>query len=185
MESAHAITRSGLTISIRTATANDRERQCAAQLEQLLRQYDVGRWIFTRDILIQGGVIPHSHPVLTLNTRHVGEETLLLSLFLHEQIHWFEMERDEAFSAAISEFRTLYPSVPVGYPIGARDERSTYLHLIINSLEHQALEELLGVEAAREVIEHWSTDHYTWVYRQVLDNGSAIRAVLARHGLVI
>ena len=56
---------------------------------------------------------------------------------------------------------------------------------MINWLEHDALRRLLGAERARKVIEHWCSDHYTWVYRQVVDNGEAIAEVLHRHGLII
>jgi hypothetical protein len=42
-------------------------------LERLLKQYDLSKWIFTRKVIIDQGEIPHSHPVLTLHTRHLGK----------------------------------------------------------------------------------------------------------------
>jgi hypothetical protein len=34
-------------------------------------------------------------------------------------------------------------------------------------------------------MEFWTTDHYTWIYRQVLDRGDEIRAVLRKYKLII
>lgn len=65
-----------------------REREIREQLLCLLRKYDLGKWLFTREIRIEEGATPHSHPVLTLNTRHLGDDSLLLASFIHEQLHW-------------------------------------------------------------------------------------------------
>jgi hypothetical protein len=105
----------------------------------LLHTYDLHTWLFTRDVLIQSGVIPHSHPVLTLNTRYVDDDTAQLATFVHEQLHWFltdHVERAKT-NAALTELRALYPTVPTALPEGAMGERSTYLHLIVCHLELQ------------------------------------------------
>jgi len=34
-------------------------------------------------------------------------------------------------------------------------------------------------------MEFWATDHYTWVYARVLDDGDKIRAVMRKYKLVI
>ena len=71
------------------------EIQTKEQLQRLLQTYDLSRWIFTRSILIDEQAIPHSHPVLTLHTRHLKDDELLLSSFVHEQLHWFLVQRDK------------------------------------------------------------------------------------------
>jgi hypothetical protein len=40
-------------------------------------------------MVIKERAIPHSHPVLTLNTRNLDSDDQLLSAFLHEQLHWY------------------------------------------------------------------------------------------------
>ena len=77
----------------------------------------------------------------------------------------------------------MYPTVPVGYPNGAKDRESTYLHLIDCELEFRADEALLGPERARHAMEYWAADHYRWVYKTVLRDRLAIDAVLKAHGL--
>src|SRR5690242_10916965 len=76
-------------IDIRLHTGTPLEERGRDQLRRLLRTYDLHKWLFTRDILIQSGVIPHSHPVLTLNTRYLVDDTAELATFVHEQLHWF------------------------------------------------------------------------------------------------
>ena len=87
---------------------------------------------------MESGVIPHSHPVLTLSTRNKSDDDLL-STFLHEQIHWYGVEKDEQVEGAIKDFKEMYPKVPVGNRQGARDEFSTYLHLFICYLEYKSM----------------------------------------------
>jgi len=58
----------------------------------------------------------------------------------------------------------LYPKVPVGYPDGAQDEESTYLHLIDRHLEIQADRQLIGRERTARAMQFWSEHHYRWVY---------------------
>jgi hypothetical protein len=172
-----------LKISLKHNAAD--ENQTRSQLQRLLGQYDLSRYIFTREIVIDREAIPHSHPVLTLSTRHLKDDDLLISTFVHEQFHWFLTQRSDQTDKAKQELKTIFPKVPVGYPDGARDEDSTYLHLLVNLLEYRAVRELLGELRARQVMEFWSTDHYRWIYKQVLDEGGKIREVIRKHRLII
>jgi hypothetical protein len=135
-------------------------------------------------VVIDERAIP-SHPVLTLHTRHVENDQQLLSTFVHEEIHWHLVAKAEQTQSAISDLMKMYPSVPSGGREGARDTASTYLHLIVNYLEFQAMKELVGDRQAEDVFEFWSTDHYTWIYRTVLSDETKIGEVVARHGLSI
>lgn len=162
-----------------------REAQTKSQLQKLLAQYDCAKFIFTNEIVIDRDAIPHSHPVLTLHTRHLKDDELLLSSFVHEQIHWFLTQHENQTEQAIKELRVMFPKVPVGFPAGADSEDSTYLHLLVNTLEYRADRELFGELKARQVMEFWATDHYTWVYQQVLEEGDKLRALLRKYKLVI
>lgn len=154
------------------------------QLLRLLDQHDLSKWLFTRKIHIESGVIPHSHPVLTLSTRYIQDDELLLATFVHEQLHWFLDDKHDAVRAAVADFGEMFPAVPVGYPDGARDEYSTYMHLIVCSLEHAGVEELLGQLRARWTMEFWATHHYRWIYRTILDHRREIDGVLREHSLI-
>jgi hypothetical protein len=160
------------------------EKQTKAQLERLLREYDLSRWIHTRAIRIDEKTrIPHSHPVLTLDTDNLERDSDFLAMFVHEQLHWFDAARPKKTQSAIEELKVIYPDTPSGHPEGARDLYSTYLHLILCYQEYDGLKELVGVEEAKRVLE--SKGYYKWIYRTVLDDLDSIRALVAKYGLAV
>lgn len=160
------------------------ELRTKEQLQRLLGAYDLAKWVFTRTIVIDEEAIPHSHPVLTLHTRHLKDDELLLSTFVHEQLHWFVTERDKAAEDAIKELRGMFPKIPVGFPEGSSDERGNYSHVLIIYLEYRADRELLGELRARQVMEFWATDHYTWIYKTVLARPRDIGNVAFKYKLI-
>ncbi len=166
------------------ATGSEQEAKTRNQLQRLLQGYDLRRWRFTHRIRIdQNTVIPHSHPVLTLDTRHLDDDRLLLATYLHEQLHWFVRKRRQA-KAALQELRQRYPTVPVARPEGAGDEFSTYLHYLVCYLEYAALIDVLGSEEARRAIDFWCTHHYTEIYKTVLRDFDGIGEIVSRYGLI-
>jgi hypothetical protein len=165
---------------------DQREQQTRQQLQRLLSEYDASMWVFTRKIIIESGfnVIPHSHPVLTLSTRHLKDDELLLATFVHEQLHWYLGEKPKETEEAYKELRLMHPKVPVGFPEGGRDEESTYKHILVCYLEYQAMKGLLGELKARQVMDFWATDHYTWIYKTVLEREREIGSLMRKHKLI-
>lgn len=170
-----------LTITLHDG--NPREVAAERLLFRLLREHDIERWLFTREVIIRSQVQPHSHPVLTLNTRQIDDPDGFLGTFLHEQFHWAAEAKRAQVDAAIEELRALFPAVPVGHPAGARDELSRYLHLIINTWELDVLSLLVGASRARAAIGR--RGYYTWIYQQALYDDGALRDLLERHGLAL
>jgi hypothetical protein len=161
------------------------EQQTKDQMQRLLRTYDISNWIFTKSILIDDTQTPHSHPVLTLSTRHVKDDELLLSTFVHEQFHWWASGKNlEATRQAITELRAMFPKVPVGAPEGGIDEDSTYLHIVVCYLEYRAMRELFGELKSRQIMEFWAADHYTWIYKTVLERPRDISGILFKYKLL-
>lgn len=171
-----------LEIVLKQGTAA--EARTRDQLQRLLRTYDLSPWIYTRSIVVDERAIPFSHPVLTLHTRHANDDELLLSTFVHEQFHWFLSARSEATELAIADLRKLFPDVPAGGTAGARDEYSSYLHLLVCYLEQQADRQLLGELKTKQVMDFWATDHYTWVYKTVIDRSQDIGAIIRNRKLM-
>jgi hypothetical protein len=171
-------------LSISLAHNSPSEQQTKTQLERLLAAYNLSKWFFTNSIAIDDRAIPHSHPVLTLHTRHLKDDELLLSTFVHEQLHWFITQHDKDADEAKKELRRLYPKIPVGFPQGSTDEEGNYAHLLVIYLEYRADRELLGELRARQVMEFWATDHYTWLYRTVIDHAPEIGEIAFKHKLI-
>lgn len=169
-------------VTITAKSGSEEELHTKAQLERLLDAYDLEPFLQTREVQVVAGVIPHSHPVLTVNTKYLDSDLHLLTTFVHEQLHWLTSDRDEQVTAAIAEFRQRFTDVPVRGGEGGRDEHSTYLHLIVCDLELQAMTALVGADTARKTLAE--ANHYKWIYRQVLEDPT-IREINARHGFIV
>src|SRR5436190_23149734 len=76
-----SLSQGGIEITLKRGSKG--EAQTKDQLLRLLKTYDVAKWTFTKSIIIEEDAIPHSHPVLTLSARHVKDDELLLSSFVH------------------------------------------------------------------------------------------------------
>ena len=170
-------------VELRLASGSLAERAVSASLSAFLSAYDLGPWEFTSSVVVdEAAPFPHSHPVLTLNTRNGG--TFLLGAYLHEQLHWFCTSRWPAVSSVLPDLRLRYPSVPVGLPEGARDEESTYLHLVVCWQELDALRALLGVaEATAHVQRLMEVGVYRWVYATVQRDFTPLAELYESRGL--
>jgi hypothetical protein len=178
-------------VSIELAHNRANEQQVKDQLGRLLKEYDLSRWIFTKKIRIEQGTRPHSHPVLTLNTRYATNDRLLLAGFVHEQIHWFLVGKGRDASKAIGEAAQRYPNAPESLSDGGAGNRSsTTLHLVVCQLEFESLRALLGADAARAVLEEQIKEGtsglgYQWIYQKVLDDQNDLSALVRKHKLTL
>ena len=179
------VAHAGDTVRIELKNNTGAELQTKEQLERLLASYDLAKYTITREVIIDEHSIPHSDPVLTLHTRHLHSDDQLLSTYVHEQLHWYLSAHREQMQSAVAELRKLYPKVPVGYPDGADDEFSTYVHLIVCYLEMKADRRLLGPDRADAVMKFWAGDHYRWDYRTVMDDEKTVAEVINRANLEI
>jgi hypothetical protein len=172
---------SSLTVTL--AHGSETEARTRDQLERLVREHDVERWVYTHAVVIDDDAIPHSHPVLTLHARHLDDDDLLLSTFLHEQAHWWLEAHERETEAAVSALRSAFPALPVGFPEGASSEHSSYEHLIVDHLEHVALRCVVGDGRAAHAFAFWETDHYRALYAIEREHEPELEAIVARAGL--
>lgn len=179
-----SLTLNAQNIEISLKNRNEKELKAEAQLQRIIETYksDINTWIFTTKVEINENTIPFSHPVLTLNCNYLNDDLKQLSNFLHEQFHWLEEAKKELREKAISEFKEIFPDVPVKGKEGARNEYSTYLHLIVCDLEFQAMTEVVGEQMARHILSEWK--HYRWIYNKVL-NDKRVREVNTKYGFNI
>ena len=170
------------TLEIYPVHGSDAELQIVSELRDVIAAHDLRDWEVAPVVRIDETQIPHSHPVLTLHTRYLGNPDGLLAVYLHEQFHWWVIERAEALDAARAELRETYPDAPLDRPLGAGSARSTYLHLVVCHLEYQAMRALVGEQRARQALA--ANNHYTWIYERVL-NDPSLTELLRRHGFAL
>lgn len=101
-----------------------RAEKIKTQLLALVKKYDLSPFIYTTRINIVPKVIPHSHPVLTLNTLWDESPNRLLSSFVHEQFHWYAEMNPKAVQSTTNAFRRKFPNPPVDPKQVAADENS-------------------------------------------------------------
>lgn len=174
----------GQSLEISMKNGDSKELEGKSQIERIINNYDkeISNWHFTKEIIIDKNAIPFSHPVLTLNCNYLDDDLKQLSTLLHEQFHWLVADRVSEEEKAINRFREIFPKVPVKGGLGAPDEYSSYLHLIVCDLELQAMTKLIGENSARQLLAEWT--HYTWIYRTVLDNRK-VREINTQFGFTI
>jgi hypothetical protein len=169
------------TIDIQTAHGTSAETQTKMLLQSLIRKYDLSKYTFTDKVVIEQGAMNHSFPVITLNVRFRDLPDNLLSSYVHEQIHWYLRDHNEARLAAIDELEQKYPNAPTEYPAGGGSKESTYGHLITCYLEMQADRQLIGEKRTKRVIEQ--TPWYSWIWKTVVNDEPAIAAVVKEQHL--
>ncbi len=171
-------------LNIKTRHGLPMEEQRKEQMERLARQYDLKKFTITRDIMIERGAMNHSYPLLTLNLRFLDNDDLALSAYVHEQGHWVLMERHRADNPALfQDLQRAFPNMEIQVPQGDGELRSSYFHIAVCMLEWQAMEDLVGPERARKVIEWKQGDHYKSIYSTVLGRREQVEAVLNRYGV--
>ena len=175
------VTSAAPTVKITLKHGTEREARTKAQLERVLSDYDLRKYTFTRDVVIEQQAINHAFPVLTLNVRFADSEDELLSSFIHEQLHWHLRDQGRAMQEAVADLKRAYPRVPVGGQEGAETEASTYGHLIDCYLELVADRQLIGPERTSAVVA--DKGHYTWIYATVIRDDARIAALVDRYHL--
>jgi hypothetical protein len=155
------------------------------QVRRILDTHDLERWIATWNLRIDSLAVPHSDPVLMLNTRYLHNDSLALAVFVHEQIHWLLSPRIESVTKAIVDLERVFPKIPDRPPKGAHGKFSTYLHLIVNYIEYHALKKILGPSKARSILEKEQKSHYSWIYRTVLTREKEVRTTVRRHKILL
>jgi hypothetical protein len=169
--------------SIDLSTAQARAEKIVECMKRLREQHDLRRFEYTDHLRVAPTEIPHSHPVLTLNTGLYDPEAILCE-YLHEQMHWYlgGWGCADENGPVIAELKQRYPEAPVGFPEGANDQYSTYLHLLVNWLEIEAASQLIGRERVTEIVGRKHS--YRWIYRSVLSDWHSLEGVFRMHGIV-
>ena len=171
-----------LNITLKHDSAGEQKRK--EQIERLAEAYDLSKYTITRDIVIDQQASNHSSPVLTQNLRFLDNDDRALSAYVHEQAHWLLMEHHHGQARQmLPELIRLYPNIDIKPPYGDGHQGSSYMHLVVLMLEWHALEDLLGADRARAVMEFKRQDHYKDLYATVMDHRQQMESFLKRYGV--
>ena len=158
-------------------------------LAALRRRHDLSRYEYTNIVCIVPGGETFARPVLTLGNRFATSEDLLLSTYLHEQMHWYlwylgTPERDMV-APFMDELVRRYPQAPIDVANGgARGYDATYEHLVVNWLELAATSEFIGRERTMALARAQRLRSYGWLYDVVVRDWEELGKLYERHGIV-
>ncbi|HEX2335715.1 MAG TPA: hypothetical protein VHI72_04510 [Hyphomicrobiaceae bacterium] len=176
----------GFRIDVDLEHAQREAERVRSLLEALRRRHDLARYEYTHVVRIVPGSDTFAHPVLTLGNRFADSEDLLLSTYLHEQMHWYlwllGTPEHDPVAPFFDELVRRYPEAPIGLPDGARNYESTYLHLVVNWLEIAATSTCIGRARAFACADAQAT--YRWIYKTVLKDWDLLAELYERHGLL-
>jgi hypothetical protein len=179
-------TQEGFRIDIDLDHARREGERVAGLLTALRRRHDLGRYEYARVIRVVPGSETFSHPVLTLGNRFADSEDLLLSTYLHEQMHWYlwllGTPDHDPVAPFFDELVRRYPDAPTELPDGARNYDATYLHLVVNWLEIAVTSEFIGRRRAFAIAE--TQRSYRWIYRTVVKDWDILGELYERHDVV-
>lgn len=172
-------------LEIEEINPNELTRLTKEYLLHFNQKHNLEPFLYTKKIHINSDGSSQSHPVLTLSTKSAHYPERVLSIFLHEQFHWWVSEvSDDNFKSAMRDLKSIYPELPESGM--AASIFSTYLHLIICWLEFKATTKLIGENEAKKVILSYihEAQIYAWIYEQVLDNQNGIEKILRKWNLI-
>ncbi len=154
-----------------------KELAVAEVVKSVCKKYDIPA--FTHAVAIEEGVVPHSHPILTLNTR-LNDEKLLLKVLVHEQFHWYVQDH-QRYSECISYLKSKYEDD------GEHNKSGTYPnsyweHIIVCFNTRNYLTGVLSSEDLDWVYEQWQA--YPTLERLIIQDYQAIKIDLEKFGLV-
>jgi hypothetical protein len=148
-------------------------------------RFDLARFEYAKQVRIAPTELPRSHPVITLNT-WVRDDIALLSMYLHEQMHWYSSWFSKSFPSCWEQLLELlcsrYSEVPIAGDGGAQDDFSTYLHILVNWCEIEAASQFVHREVVVRHVE--SLPFYRWIYRTVLNDWKELDSLYREIGVV-
>lgn len=138
-------------IEITSKNGLPEEEQTVENVRELYEAFPIPR--FTNRIVIEKGSRPHSHPVLTLNTRLISDKLNLLQTVTHEQLHWFAREQPR-YKACIDFLKSKYPDDGERNQSGTHPD-SYWEHIIVCFNTRHALMQWLQADEIRHVYRQW------------------------------
>lgn len=175
-----------ITIEVDLNEATRKASKTMTYIEELRTKFNLDHIEYTHQIRIAPLEIPHSHPILTLNTQFIDTgmpgKLKLLAQYVHEQIHWgLDLHRKQETQKAITFFEDHYADLHSSFPETAQDRYSTYLHVIVNWLELDYLRRLLGEPTGDEIVLKSYT--YSKIYTLVHNDFEFIQSQLEKFGI--
>jgi len=164
-------------MNISTFNNREDELKTVELLREIISNYSVPE--FTEEILVRDGAIPHSHPILTLNTRQ-SDKLGLLQTLVHEQFHWYVQTRPK-YKECVAHLKDIYQddgehNKSGNYP------NSYWEHIIVCFNTRFYLQKIISDTELKEIYSQWQP--YPTLEKYVEENFYKIEKDLLFFGMV-
>jgi len=164
------------TLTCATPSSCAAESQNMELIKSFVMNHELSGWARTRDITITRGARAKSRP-MTFPTGYENDPDLLLSVFLHEQIHHLQSAFPTQFKAAMKKVAEEF-----SLPMRTLDERRDVAHFVVIYYQILAGRKILGAPTMKQVVTRHL--HNKWIYRSVDRSMARIRGICRRTGLM-
>ncbi len=145
-------------------------------IEDLCAKYPIPT--YTHNVIVEKGAIPHSHPVLTLNTR-TRDPLIILQTLVHEQFHWFASQHSK-YKECIEYLKTKYRDN--GECNRSGDKPSSFWeHLIVCFNTRDYLNVVVTEEELHYIYSQWQA--YPKTEQLIVDQYENVREDLNKYDL--
>ena len=167
-----------MTLNISSKNNIPQESKVVDIVKSVCEKYDIP--VFTQNVVIEKDVIPHSHPVLTLNTQ-VKDTRLLLTTLVHEQLHWYAQDHSQ-YNDCITYLKSKYQDD------GEHNKSGTYPnsyweHIIVCFNTRRYLKKVLSKEDSGWVYKEWQA--YPTLEKLIVEKNDEIQADLEKFELIL
>lgn len=168
------------SVHVTMVRGNLREAIAYRQLHNLISEYTLYRWLYTRDIVIDEKASPHSHPVLTLNASYLQQDKKVLAIFLHQQFRWYLDQNPRNVGTAITELMKrpdqLIPNITQSIP----NDSLSWLNLLTCTMEIDALRLAVGETNTDSLLTWREESPLAPYYKAALADSDAIHRQMYR-----
>ncbi|MFH0883666.1 MAG: hypothetical protein V2A56_11825 [bacterium] len=172
------------SVSVRMVAGNLREAIANRQVVNLIGEYSLYNWLFTRDIVIDEKARPHSHPVLTLNASYLQEDKKALAIFLHQEFRWYLDQNARNVNTVVKELMKRPDQLIPNITQTIDNDSLSWLNLLACTMETDALKQTLG-ETNTDSLLTWRMEQSPLArfYKASLEHGEAIHRQMVRFRL--
>ncbi len=167
-----------MTLRISSRNNDPDELDMVEIIKAVCEQYVVP--IFTDVVVVEKGAIPHSHPILTLNTR-VKDPRLVLKVLVHEQLHWY-VQKHPKYNECIAYLKSKYKDDGEHNKSGTYPD-SYWEHIIVCFNTRRYLTTTLLPEDLRWISEQWRP--YPTLEDEVIERDREIESDLIGFDMVL
>lgn len=176
-----------ISVNRNVQLSQQRIREVEKIISDILKEYQNKIPIYTTYIEVQPGVVPHSHPYIVLNTKHVesrNPKIVYLSLLIHEQLHWFTQTKKSQIIKLKEKNKHLLDNNLISQHLNFSDIDSFVEHIVVIWNEIDIMKQLVSKQDFNWLYFQYPRKRYRNMNRWIIKNFDKIKKELEKFDLI-